>query len=102
TTFGTAPGDVLRAQEDIAIRIASVVVADPPPEAGDLPGESGSIVVEPPPDTKRLTLSKVAHAYGIDQVTATGAQGQGVTIGVVVAALFKFKDVQSFWQGQGI
>ena len=101
TTFGTID-DALRAPADIAAKIAAVVVADPPPEAGDLPGESGSIVADPPPDTKRLTLTKVAHAYGIDQVTATGAEGQGVTIGVVVGALFKFKDVQSFWQGQGI
>jgi len=101
-TYGTVGQDALRVPADIAERVRAVVVADPPAPIGDLPGEGGSIVTDPPPDNKKMTLATISRAYGIDQIAATGANGEGVTLAVVVGALFKFKDVQSFWRGQGI
>ncbi|MBS1123083.1 MAG: kumamolisin [Deltaproteobacteria bacterium] len=82
-------------------RGGAIVVADPPADTSPLPGETGAVVVEPPDDT-RLTLARVARAYGLEPLTTTGAIGQGVTIGVVAGAGFKFKDLRSFWQSQGI
>jgi len=88
----------LYAPQAIADRIAALVVADPIADSSPLPPESGSIV-ETAPDSTRLTLASVGHAYGFD---AAGADGDGVTLGVVAGASLKLKDVQSFWRSQSI
>ena len=88
----------LRVPKAIADRIAAFVVADPAADSSPLPGETGSIV-ETPPDSTRLTLGAIRHAYGLD---ALAFSGEGVTIGVVAGASFKLKDVQSFWRSQGV
>jgi kumamolisin len=91
----------LLAPRAIAALLESVVVADPPADTSPLPGETGNIVVDPP-DTTRLTLPRVARAYGLDPLTAQGFRGQGQTIGIVCGAGFKFKDIQSFWRSQNV
>jgi kumamolisin len=91
----------LRAPRAIGELLESVVVADRPADTSPLPAEAGN-VVNAPPDTSRLTLATVARAYGIAPLTAQGFDGRGTTIGVVVGAAFKFKDVQSFWRSQGV
>jgi len=91
----------LLAPRAIGALLDSVVVADPPADTSPLPGETGNIVIDPP-DTSRLTLARVASAYGLDPLTAQGFTGQGTALGVVVGAGFKFKDLQSFWRSQGV
>ena len=91
----------LIAPRAIGALLESVVVADPPADTSPLPGETGSIVVEPP-DNSRLTLARVAGAYGLGPLTAQGFTGQGTALGVVCGAGFKLKDLQSFWRSQGI
>jgi kumamolisin len=91
----------LVATRAIGEKIESVVVADTPADTSPLPGETGSIVNDPP-DNTRLTLAAVARTYGVEPLTQQGFTGQGVTLGVVVGAGFKFKDLQSFWRSQGI
>ena len=49
-----------------------------------------------------MTLAREAKAYGLDPLYSSNFRGQGSTIGVVAGATFKFKDLQSFWRGQGI
>jgi kumamolisin len=91
----------LRVPPEIGPLLDAVVVADRPADTTQLPAETGNIVNDPP-DPTRLTLASVSRSYGIDRLTARGFTGQGTTIGVVVGATFKFKDLQSFWRSQGI
>ena len=49
-----------------------------------------------------LPPAKIAKAYGLDTLYGMGFKGQGVKLGVTIGALFKFKDLQSFWQSFGI
>jgi kumamolisin len=100
-TYGIQTGDDLHAPTEIANLIESVVTADTPPDPDPLSPETGTVTTDPPP-TNRLTLATVSKNYGLDALVARGARGRGVTIGVVVGAAFKFKDLQSFWQSQGI
>jgi kumamolisin len=87
----------------VAERISSVLTADLPPDTDPLPGEAGSIVTQPPANVAAgFTPAQIAKAYEIDKLHAMGYTGQGVTIGAVVGATFKFKDLQSFWQSFGI
>ena len=99
-TFGTRTD--LIAPKAIAERIASVVVADPDFVVEPLPGESGQIETAPPPSGNSLTLAALKQAYKVAPLHARGFVGQGTSIGVVVGASFKQKDVQSFWRSQGI
>jgi kumamolisin len=85
----------------IVEKLDAVVVADPPADRDQLPMESGEIVIDPPDDT-RLNLATIARTYGLDPLTQQGFEGQGVTLGVIIGATFKFKDLQSFWQSQGV
>lgn len=100
--YGTA--EELRILDgDVAARIDAVLTAEILADASPLPGESGAIEPDPPPaiDTA-YQPARIARAYGVDALHAAGHRGGGVTIGLVVGATFKFKDVQSFWQGFGI
>ena len=98
-TFGTQSDLIV--PSEVAERIESVVVADPPADTSPLPDETGA-VVDQPPDTTRLTLGTVGRAYGFDTMSARGFSGRGVAVGVVVGAGFKFNDVKSFWRSQRI
>lgn len=91
----------LRAPPEIGALLEAVVVADRPADRSPLPGESGNIVNDPP-EPDQLTLAAVSRAYGVEPLIAQGFTGQGQSLGVVVGAGFKFKDLQSFWRSQGI
>jgi len=99
-TFGTLTD--LYAPGSVAEHIASVVVADLPAADTPLSHETGDVHDNPPPDGTSLSLAQVAHAYGIDHLNDVGGGGQGVSIGLVVGGTFRYVDVQSFWQAQGI
>lgn len=87
----------------VADRISSVLTADVPADPGPLPGEAGSIVNSPPsPIGQGLTVTQIKKAYGVDTLHDAGFTGQGITLGVVAGATFKFKDLQSFWQSLGV
>jgi kumamolisin len=96
-TFGTV--HPLFAPADIAGRIESVLVADPAADDSELPAETGSISMAPPPDASALSVEQIARAYGFTSLPATGT---GTTIAIVAGAAFKRIDVQSFWTSQGI
>lgn len=93
----------LHAPPEVAKVITGVITADLPADTKALPGEAGDIVVAPPPDIDLgKTVDQIAHAYRVDDLAAQGHRGQGVKMGLVVGATFKFKDLQSFWQSFGI
>ena len=87
---------------DVAERMDAILVLDPAADPDDLPDETGTITTDPPPDIESMTVPREANAYGLGPLYAGGFDGTGSTIGVVAGATFKFKDLQSFWQGQGI
>ncbi|MEJ7599043.1 MAG: S53 family serine peptidase [Kofleriaceae bacterium] len=87
---------------DIAERIGAILVLDPAADTSQLSTETGSITTDPPPDVDSMTIAREAKAYGLDPMYGANLRGQGSTIGVVAGATFRFKDLQSFWQGQGI
>jgi kumamolisin len=87
----------------ISERVRGVVTCDLPASTKPLPNEAGAISASPPPQVgKGLTAAKIASAYGVDDLYQMGFKGQGVKLGVVVGATFKFIDLQSFWQSFGI
>ena len=93
----------LTAPPSIAERVTGVVTVDLPADSDALPGEAGEIVMQPPTDVAQgMTLSQIAHAYGLAELYALGFRGQGVKLGLVTGATFKFNDLQSFWRSLGI
>jgi kumamolisin len=87
----------------VAQRVSGVITCDLAAEKGTLPVDSGSVVTTPPTvGTNQHTPAKMAKAYGLDTLYGMGFKGQGVKLGVTIGALFKFKDLQSFWQSFGI
>ncbi len=84
----------------VAERVNGVITADLPASTKALPGESGDIFVSAPPEGAR-TLRDYRAAYGATELYEGGYQGQGVTLGLVVGASFKQKDMQSFWRSMG-
>ena len=84
-------------------RITGIVTCDLPASTDPLPGEGGQIENSPPTNINNArTPAKIAHAYDVDDLYALGYHGEGVKLGVVVGAAFKFKDVQSYWQSMGV
>jgi kumamolisin len=87
----------------ISERVRGVVTCDLPAMTKPLPKEIGTVSSSPPPAIKKgLTVANVAKAYDVDDLYQMGFKGQGVKLGVVVGATFKFKDLQSFWQSMGV
>jgi kumamolisin len=87
----------------ISERVRGVVTCDLPAMTKPLPNEAGSISNAPPAKLNTgLTVAKVAAAYGVTDLYQMGFKGQGVKLGVVAGATFKFKDLQSFWQSLGV
>jgi kumamolisin len=83
--------------------VAGVVTADVPASTDELPGEGGEIDPTPPDGIEDgVVLSQIADAYGISELYDMGYRGQGVKLGVVAGATFKFKDLQSFWRAFGV
>lgn len=99
--YGTLAGLTVPAW--VAERIRGIITCDLPASTNALPGEAGQIVVDPPQNVGAArTPAQIAHAYDVDDLHALGHRGEGVRIGVVAGATFKFKDLQSFWQSFGI
>lgn len=87
----------------IAERIHGVITGDLPAEEGMLSTEGGEITTTPPDNVAEgYVAAQIARAYGLDELYAAGYTGQGVNLGVVVGATFRFRDLQSFWQTLGI
>ena len=87
---------------DVGERISGFLVLDPAADKDELSPETGLITTDPPPDIESMTVPREAAAYGMGPLYAGGFDGSRSTIGVVAGATFRFKDLQSFWQGQGI
>lgn len=99
--YGTLAGLTVPAW--VAQRIRGIITCDLPASTNPLPGEAGQIVIAPPPNVNAArTPAQIAHAYDVDDLHALGYHGEGVKLGVVAGATFKFKDLQSFWQSFGI
>jgi kumamolisin len=99
--YGTA--EKLTVPKFVADRISAILTADLLPETGTLLGEAGQVTTTPPPNALTAqSPARLATSYGTEAMMASGNRGAGETIGIVVGATFKFKDLQSFWQGFGI
>jgi len=84
-------------------RSTGIVACDLPAATGDLPGEAGSIINQLPPGVESsFVASQIAKAYDVDDLYDAGFKGEGVKLGVIAGATFKYKDLQSFWQSMGI
>ncbi|NPD26085.1 MULTISPECIES: S53 family peptidase [Corallococcus] len=95
--------DTLKAPTFVQQRIHAVATLDLPAETGTLPGEFGQPSTEPPnPVSRGLTPQQVARAYNVDSLYEQGHQGQGMKLGVVIGASFRWKDVRAFWKMWGI
>jgi kumamolisin len=100
-TFGALTP--LRVPPKVVERAASVVAVEVAAETGELPGEGGDIETTPPGEIdKGLSPDRIAQAYDLDTLYAEGHRGAGATLGLVVGATFKQKDLQSFWRTFGI
>ncbi|WP_437590675.1 S53 family peptidase [Sorangium sp. So ce1000] len=100
-TFGAL--DPLRPPQRIIDLASGVVSVEIPADTEPLPAEGGSIEEDPPPEVEQgLTPAQIARAYGVEGLHAAGHSGQGVKLGVVVGATFKFWDLQSFWRSFGV
>ena len=85
----------------VADRTTGLLTADLPADVGMLPGEGG-VVAADPPGAGAFSPSQIAVAYDVDDVYNTGHKGEGQTIGVVAAATYHKKDLQTFWLSFGI
>ena len=85
----------------VADRTTGLLTADLPAAKGNLPGEGGAVVNEPP-GPGGYDPAEIVKAYEIDDLYAAGADGTGVKLGVVAAATFHSKDLQTFWKSFGI
>jgi kumamolisin len=85
----------------VADRTTGLITADLPAAEGTLPKEGGA-VVEEPPDTSAYGPQQIAGAYDVQALYAAGFTGQGVKLGVVGAATYHSKDLQTFWKSFGV
>ncbi len=85
----------------VADRTTGLLTADLPADVGMLPGEAGAVISDPP-GPGGFSPNQIAVAYDVDDVYNTGHKGEGQTIGVVAAATFHKKDLQTFWMSFGI
>jgi kumamolisin len=85
----------------VADRTTGLLTADLPAATGNLPGEAG-MVISDPPGPGAFDPQEIAAAYEFDDLYDIGFTGQGVKLGVVAAATFHGKDLQTFWKTFGI
>ena len=85
----------------VADRTTGLLTADLPADTGKLPGEAGA-VVDDPPGGGSYGPDDIAAAYEVDDLYAVGADGSGVKLGIVAAATYHSKDLQTFWKSFGI
>lgn len=85
----------------VADRTTGLLTADLPAPTGSLPGEAGAVISDPP-GPGALDPGEIAAAYEIDDLYAAGFTGQGIKIGVIAAATYHSKDLQTFWKTFGI
>jgi kumamolisin len=81
----------------VAARTTGLIAADLPAPEGVLPMEAGS-VIDQPPDSSAFGPAEIAAAYEFKGLYAAGFTGQGARLGVVGAATFHSKDLQTFWK----
>ncbi|MSP55304.1 MAG: kumamolisin [Myxococcales bacterium] len=84
--------------EDI---VTGIVTADLPVDEGPLPGEAGDIEYDPP-GSGAFVPTDLANAYGITPLWDAGYDGAGARLGVTIGGMFKYNDIQTFWQSTGI
>ena len=85
----------------IAQRTTGLLTADRPAATGKLPAEGGT-VVDDPPGGGAFAPEDIAAAYEFDDLYTAGSDGSGVKLGIVAAATFHAKDLQTFWKSFGI
>ena len=85
----------------VAERTTGLLTADLPADLGALGPEGGAVVNEPP-GLAAFSPARIGVAYEIDELNALGFTGEGSSIGVVGAATFHTKDLQTFWKSFGI
>jgi len=85
----------------VADRTTGLIAADLPAPEGTLPNEGGAIIDEPP-GPNGYGPPQIAGAYEFNALYQAGFTGQGQKIGVVGAATFHAKDLQTFWKSFGI
>jgi kumamolisin len=85
----------------VAERTTGLLTADLPAPTGSLPGEAGQVIADNP-GPGAFGPPEIAAAYEIDDLYAAGFNGQGIKIGVVAAATYHSKDLQTFWKSFGI
>jgi kumamolisin len=81
----------------VADRTTGLLTADLPAATGNLPGEGGA-VVDDPPGFGAFDPQEIAAAYEFDDMYAAGFTGEGVKLGVLAAATYHSKDLQTFWK----
>lgn len=98
-----APLEPLDVPSALIGKIKRLHLPDPEAEAGMLSNDVAPVLTTPPPDDpEKLKPAQITKAYGISNLYAMGYRGQGMTIGVIGATLFKNSDAQSMWQTFGI
>ena len=85
----------------VAERTTGLLTADLPADVGVLVAEGGAVVNDPP-GLAAFSPARIGVAYEIDELNALGFTGAGSSIGVVGAATFHTKDLQTFWKSFGI
>ena len=85
----------------VADRTTGLLTADLPAPTGTLPAEAGKVISDPP-GFGGFVPQQIAAAYEFDEMYAEGFTGQGVKLGVLAAATFHGKDLQTFWKSTGI
>jgi kumamolisin len=85
----------------VAERTTGLLTADLPTDKGSLPPEGGAVISDPP-GPGAFDPPEIAAAYEVDEMYQAGFTGQGVKLGVVAAATFHAKDLQTFWKSFGI
>jgi kumamolisin len=85
----------------VADRTTGLLTADLPAAVGNLPGEAGAVISDPP-GPGAFDPGEIAAAYEVDDLYAAGFTGQGVKLGIIAAATFHSKDLQTFWKSFGI
>ena len=85
----------------VADRTTGLLTADLPADIGALPPEGGAVINDPP-GLNAFSPARIAVAYEFDDLYSAGFTGQGTKLGVVAAATFHGKDLQTFWKSFGI
>jgi kumamolisin len=85
----------------VADRTTGLVAADLPAAVGVLPNEAEA-VTDGPPGSGGYTPGQIAVAYEFTKLYDMGFTGQGVKLGVVAAATYHSKDLQTFWKLFGV